>query len=242
MPRPTIHRLATARWLTTALVCAGACAAVAQPQPSASSNPGIYTCTTADGRRLTSDRPIPACNAQEQRVLNSDGSLQRIHPPSLTAEERAAREAADRRAQAERTAQLDAIRRDRNLINRFPNEAAHRKAREASLDTVRVAIRNTEMRLQRLAAERKPLDAEAEFYRDRPLPGLLKQQLDANEAAAEAQRAAAQTQAAELDRINRLYDAELDRLRRLWAGAPAGSLGSGVQTLPAADTRSGVRN
>ena len=29
----------------------------------------------------------------------------------------------------------------------------------------------------------------------------------------------------ELERINKLYDAELDRLRRLWAGAPPGSLG-----------------
>lgn len=235
-------RLATARWLATGWLCAVVCAAAgAQPQSPAASGAGIYTCTTTDGRRHTSDRPIPACNAQEQRVLNSDGSLQRIHPPSLTAEERALREAAERRAQAERTAQLDAIRRDRNLISRFPNEAAHRKAREASLDTVRIAIRNTEMRLQRLAAERKPLDAEAEFYRDRPLPGLLKQQLDANDAAADAQRAAAQNQTVELDRINRLYDAELQRLRRLWAGAPAGSL-SGVQTLPASDTRSGVRN
>ncbi|MEF7615188.1 hypothetical protein V4F39_14800 [Aquincola sp. MAHUQ-54] len=229
-----------ARWLTTALVAGMASAAAAQPQGQASSSAGIYTCVTADGRRLSSDRPIPACNAQEQRVLNSDGSLQRIHPPSLTAEERAAREAADRRAQAERTAQLDAIRRDRNLMSRFPNEAAHRKAREASLDTVRVAIRNTELRLERLAAERKPLDTEAEFYRGRTLPPRLRQQIDANEAAAEAQRAAAQTQSAELSRINRLYDIELERLRRLWAGAPAGSLGS-VQALPASDTRTGVK-
>jgi len=36
---------------------------------------------------------------------------------------------------------------------------------------------------------------------------------------------AAANQAAELARINRLYDAELERLRRLWSGAPAGSLG-----------------
>lgn len=233
----TRHRPATARWLSTALAMALACAAaVAQPQSPASSSAGIYTCTTPDGRRFTSDRPIPACNAQEQRVLNSDGSLQRIHPPSLTPEERTLREAAERRAQAERTAQLDAVRRDRNLLNRYPNEAAHRKAREAALDTVRVAMRATEMRLKRLADERKPLLSEAEFYRDRTLPGPLKQQLDANEAAAEAQRAAAQTQAAELDRINRNFDIELERLRRLWAGAPAGSLG-GPQTLPTSDTR-----
>lgn len=213
----------------------------AQAGPAASSA-GIYTCTTADGRRLSSDRPIAACMAQEQRVLNSDGSLQRVLPPTLTADERTAREAAEKRQQAERAAQQDAIRRDRNLNARFPDEATHRKAREAALDTVRVAMRATEVRLQRLAADRKPLNDEAEFYKGRALPPRLKQQIDANEAATEAQRAAAATQAAELDRINRLFDAELDRLRRLWAGAPPGSMGGlPPQALPAGDTRSGVK-
>jgi hypothetical protein len=49
--------------------------------------------------------------------------------------------------------------------------------------------------------------------------------MDANEASVEAQRSSASTQEAELGRINKLYDAELERLRKLWAGAPAGSLG-----------------
>lgn len=237
----SIERPARTRWLVAAVAATFLPAAGAQPQGAASSTASIYTCTTPDGRRLTSDRPIAACNAQEQRVLNSDGSLQRIHPPSFTAEERAAREAAERRAQAERTAQLDAVRRDRNLMSRFPNEAAHRKAREASLDTVRLAISNTEVRLKHLAEERKPLDSEAEFYRERTLPPRLKQQIDANEAAADAQRSAAQTQAVEMERINRLYDAELQRLRRLWAGAPAGSLGP-AQAMPASDTGNGLKH
>jgi len=40
-------------------------------------------------------------------------------------------------------------------------------------------------------------------------------------------------------RINRLYDAELDRLRRLWAGAPPGSLGpmAGSQVDAATNAR-----
>jgi hypothetical protein len=52
----------------------------------------------------------------------------------------------------------------------------------------------------------------------------------------EAQRGATSTQQAELERINRLYDAELERLRRLWSGAPAGSLGPmpPTPTTPAA--------
>ena len=37
-----------------------------------------------------------------------------------------------------------------------------------------------------------------------------------------AQREAAISQQAELERVNRLYDAELGRLKLLWAGARAG--------------------
>ena len=31
---------------------------------------GIYTCTTADGRKLTGDRPIPECTSREQRAVS----------------------------------------------------------------------------------------------------------------------------------------------------------------------------
>ena len=185
---------------------------------------GIYTCVTPDGRRLTSDRPILECNAREQRLLNSDGSLKRVVPPQMTAEERAEKEARDRRAEIDRLQQIDAIRRDRNLVTRYPDEATHRRAREAALDTVRMAMHTSGQRVAELAAERKPLLAEAEFYKNKPLPPKLKQQLDANDAAAEAQRTAIQNQQAELERINRLYDAELARLRRLWAGAAPGTV------------------
>lgn len=197
----------------------GPSAAQTAPQP------GIYTCVDDSGRRLTSDRPIAACSAKEQRVLNRDGSLKAIHPPTLTAEERAEKEARDRKAAEARAAQADAARRDRNLVARYPNEEAHGKAREAALDTVRLAIKASQARVKALAAERKPLLDEAEFYQGRALPLKLRQQLDANDAAVEAQRGLMATQEAELVRIQKLYDVELDRLRRLWAGAPAGSLG-----------------
>jgi len=203
----------------------GALAAAAHAQGSGASGAGIYSCVDAQGRRLTSDRPIPECIGREQRVHNRDGSLQRVLPPTMTAEERAEREAAERREAQARAAQADAVRRDRNLVARFPDEATHLKARENALDTVRLAMRATERRIKELAAERKPLLDEAEFYKGRALPQRLKQQLDANDAAVDAQRQAAVTQQAELERINKLYDAELDRLRRLWAGAPPGSLG-----------------
>ena len=190
----------------------------------------IYTCTDASGKKLTSDRPIAECNSREQRLLNADGSVRRVVPPTPTANERADQEARDREAAAERATKLDAIKRDRNLLSRFPDEAAHRKARAAALDDVRKALRVSEARLGLLAAERRPLLDEAEFYTGKPLPGKLKTQLDANDASIEAQRMLAQNQQGEGVRINKLYDLELERLKKLWGGAQPGSLGSMAAT------------
>ena len=230
------------RWRRASFALAGAAAALpvlAQAPGASSANPSIYTCIDDQGRRLTSDRPIAACTNKEQRVLNRDGSLRRIVPPTLTAEERAEREAAERRAELQRAAQADAVRRDRNLVARFPNEAAHNRAREAALDSVRAAMKATEKRQAELAAERKPLDDEAEFYRGKSIPMRLKQQIDANDAAVEAQKAAVVNQQAEVVRINRLYDEELARLRKLWAGAPAGSLPVTTVSTPSAKAAPG---
>jgi len=205
--------------------------ALAQAAPAASS--GIYTCVTADGRRLNADRSIDECRSREQKLLNRDGSLRQVLPPTLTAEEAAEADARARAAAVERAARADALARDRNLLARYPYEAAHQRARVAATDTVRAAIRTTENRLRDLAAERRPLADEAEFYVGKALPGKLRGQLDANDAAVDAQRSSALNQQAELDRINRLYDAQLERLRRLWAGAPPGSLGA-LPVVPAA--------
>ncbi|MDE2369809.1 MAG: hypothetical protein KGN16_12640 [Burkholderiales bacterium] len=205
------------------LLLAAALPCAAQQGPAAST--AIYSCVDASGRRLTSDRPIAECTTREQRLLNRDGSLRAIIPPTLTAEERAEKEARLRAAEAARVAQADAVRRDRNLLARYPNEASHNRAREAALDTARAAAKSSEERLRGLTAERKPLLDEAEFYQGKPLPAKLRSALDANDAAVEAQRAAMVNQQAEMARINAFYDAELERLRRLWSGAPAGSLG-----------------
>jgi len=190
----------------------------------ATSGRSIYSCVSAAGKTLTSDRLIAECSGREQRVLNADGSLNRIVPPTLTGEERAQAEERERVATAARNAKLEAARRDRSLLTRFPNEASHARARAAAIDSVNKLLRASEGRLVELAKERKPLIADAEFYAGKPLPPPLKAQLDANDVSTEGQRGQIESQKAELDRINKNYDAELQRLKKLWAGAPPGSL------------------
>ncbi len=192
----------------------------------------IYSCVDATGKRLTSDRPLPECSARDQRILNTDGSVKKVLAPTLTAEEAAHQEARDRAAAVARSAQQDAVRRDRNLTNRFPTEEAHANARASALNDVRKAVESSERRMAVLATERKPLLSEAEFYEGKPLPLKLKQAMDANDATTEAQRTLIQNQQVEMVRINALYDAELARLRRLWSGVPAGSMGAVAVAAP----------
>lgn len=186
----------------------------------------VFTCTNAKGQHLRSDRPIAECMDREQRVLGRDGSLLRIVPPTLTLEEAGARATQERRLAAEKVAKKEAERSDRLLLQRYPNEAAHTRAREAALDPVRAALTQSEERIRALAAERKPLADEAEFYKGKALPPKLKQQFDAVDASAEAQRALVTNQQTEIGRLNALYDTELARLRKLWGGAAPGSLGT----------------
>jgi len=206
-------------------LCAGA-AAWAQQAPQ----PLIYTCVNAAGKKLTSDRLIPECNDREQRVLNSDGSERRRIGPTLTPEERAAAEAQEKAIETARAAKAEAVRADRNLLNRFPNEAAHSKARAKALDNIKGSLKVSEDRLTALAKERKPLTDEAEFYVGKTMPAKLKAQLDANDTAVEAQRVLVQNQKLEAVRIDQNFDLELERLKKLWGGAQPGSLG----TIPVA--------
>jgi hypothetical protein len=222
------------RWLFSSI--GGTCIGAAALAAAAGAQAAIYSCIDGSGKKITSDRPIPECAQRDQRVLNPDGSVRRILPPTPTAEERAEQEAREQRAAAQRAAYQDAVRRDRNLLMRFPDEAAHQKARAAALDDVEAARRRSEKRLEELAAERKPLLDETEFYKKRSMPPKLKQALEANETATEAQRVLVHNHEAEAVRINGLFDTELARLRKLWAGAPPGSMG----TLQAGPAASGV--
>jgi hypothetical protein len=223
-----MNRSAVARTAVASALFGGA-ALLASAAPVAGQ---VFTCVDASGRTLTSDRLIAQCMDREQRVLGKDGTLIRIVPPQLTADERAEKEARERRAAAEREAKAEAVKRDRNLLQRYPDEAAHQKGREAALEDIRAAIKVSELRQQDLARERKPLLEEAEFYKGKTLPPKLKQQLDANDAATTAQADVQNNQKAELDRISKVYDAELARLKKLWAGAAPGSLGPAAPEAP----------
>lgn len=201
----------------------------------------IYRCLV-DGKKVTRDRPIAECADRVQYLLNTDGSVNREVQPTLTVEEREKKEQADLAREIRESRIKQEIRIDRNLMQLYPSEEVHRRARDKALDEFRASVKNLEARIVLLNKDRKPLLDELEFYVGKPAPAKLRAALDANDASLGAQRALVQNQQAEVVRINTTFDIELARLRKLWGGAPPGSLGPlpGTQqattALPAATT------
>jgi hypothetical protein len=180
---------------------------------------GIYTCVDAKGRRLTSDRPIIDCIDREQRELTPGGTVRRKIGPSLTAEERAAEEERQRLAIEERNRQAEEKKRERALLVRYPDKAAHDKERKAAIALVDSAVESASQHTQDLIRERKRLDLELEFFKNDPakVPAKLKRQIEENANSIEAQKRFVVMQEEEKRRINVRFDEELVKLRQLWA-------------------------
>lgn len=203
-------------WNIGAALLAGLGAAAVGAQPS--SGASIYTCIDAQGRRITSDRPIVECLDREQRELGPTGVTRRKIGPSLTEQERAALEAQRRKEAEEQSRILEERRRDRVLLARYPNQAAHDAERAAALAQVDEMSAIARKRLQELLQERKALDTEMEFYQKDPgkAPLKLRRQVAENQDEMAAQWRFIANQEQEKRRIQQRFDAELAHLRQLW--------------------------
>lgn len=188
---------------------------------AAGGQPSIYVCVDPKGRRLTADRPISECMATGQRELRASGELKRIVPPVLTASERA-QEAARLEQEAGLQIHLkEDRRRDRALVLRYPDPAAHAKARAewlAQQDGLLAAMR---MRESELSRQGQGIAAKLELYRQKHglAPAGLRQLEQENVRQRALQSAQLAAQLRERARIEQRFDEELARLRQLWAPA-----------------------
>ena len=190
---------------------------LAQAQ-SASNGPGIYTCTDARGRTLTSDRPIAECSDREQKILNASGTVKARLSPALTAQEHAALEAKEKADQEERARLNEEKRRDRALLARYPSQAMHDKERGEALAQIGVVRQAAMHRVQELLRQRTVINEEMEFYKKDPskAPPSVRRQVDELTQSLAIQGRFIADQDAEFKRVNARFDEELTRLRRLW--------------------------
>ena len=201
--------------LLASVLCTGAAA-----QPAAPGTGSIYTCIDGQGRKITSDRPIPACIDREQRELGSSGTtVRRVLGPTLTEHERTAQEARRKQEQEERSRIQEDRRRERVLLARYPDAATHNIERAAALALLDEVTNAAAQRIVDLRQQRKTLDQEMEFYSSNPtkVPVKLRRQLAENDQDVLEQQRFLANQEQEKRRVHQRFDAELAQLQRLWA-------------------------
>lgn len=178
----------------------------------------IYTCVDGSGRKITSDRPIAECNDRVQKKINPSGTVKGVLEPSLTADERAAREEKERRAAELREREVEEKRRDRALLQRYPNRALHDKERSEALGQIDEVIQAAAKRASELSEQRKAIIVDMQFYKAEPTraPPSLKRRLEENESNQATQKRFIAEQEIEKKRINQRFDEELAKLRQLW--------------------------
>ena len=203
----TVFKARTTLWAMTLLL---PCAALAQ---------SIYTCTDAKGRKITSDRPIAECTDRTQNEITPSGTVRRVIGPTLTAQERVARDEKDKVAAEARALEAEEKRRDRALLLRYPSRQVHDRERGLALAQVDEVIKASAKRTQELAEQRNAINAEMEFYKKDPskAPPPLKRRLEENESSVAIQKRFVADQEMEKKRVNQRFDEELLKLKQWWA-------------------------
>lgn len=199
----------------------------------------IYSCVDANGRKLTSDRPIPECVDRTQREFSPQGTTRRIVGPTLTEKERAAQEEKEKAIAEERAFALEEKRRDRALLSRYPSRAVHDKERAQAIEQINEVIKASAKRTQELTEQRAAINLELEFYKKDPTkaPQGIKRRVEDNDNSAAVQKRFLTDQDAEKQRVNARFDEELVKLKQLWAMAGGAAAGGPVAVTSAVNAK-----
>jgi hypothetical protein len=198
----------------------------------------VYTCTTATGRKITADRPIPECMDREQRELQTTTGRVNILKPKQTEAERWAEREAQKQTERDKEAALQQQRLDQQLLARYPDDAALEEKRSYMLGEVKKRWAPTLNEQAQIDVRRKEISAAAEARRK----AGKTTDFSAAKEAAQLERRTLQLQPmvekaqADIDQVNHEMDANLARLRHLRGQAQAARAMSLGQPAPAAST------
>jgi hypothetical protein len=99
-------------------------------------NADIFRCTTAQGKVVTSDRPIPECISRGMKVYTDAGRFKKNIAPPLSAEEKQKIAEEEERKQREQLAEQERKKEERYLLAHYQSEADVQAARKRAVDVL----------------------------------------------------------------------------------------------------------
>jgi hypothetical protein len=197
------------------------CAAAAAAAPAAAQKLYKYT-DPATGQTVYTDKLPASLAGRASEQLSPQGTVIRRNEAALTPEQIAAKEAERKRKLEEELAAKEERRKNMALLNTYQSERDIDEARGRALNANEEAVKEAERRLAEAQKRKQALAAEIEFYKTRPMPAHLKQEIQVNEVDIKAQAELVDKKKKETDAINARYDEDLRRYRALAKGGLAG--------------------
>ncbi|MEZ5614723.1 MAG: hypothetical protein R3E35_05850 [Rhodocyclaceae bacterium] len=198
--------------LGSALMCLAAALLTA---PAAAQKRITYCCIGDNGRQMCSDVLPKECYGKAYREVSPRGIVLRHVPAPLTAGERAAREAEEKKAREEEARRLEQDRRNRALLATYTSEKDIDAARDRAVADLQKAIKAARENQAELAMKKQKLDSEAEFYKKNTMPAPLQAQIHTNDTEMKAQQAAIDGKLKEIEAAKARYEDEKRRFLEL---------------------------
>lgn len=187
----------------------------------------IYMCKDANGRTLTSDRPIPECANRAVKELGKDGTVKREIPPPLTPEQARLKKEADEKRKADEAAAAEQRRRDVLLLTTYLNEQQIEAERQRSVIQIRNNINIAITSQNNAEQRRKAAQAEADQLKKagKMVPSSLKARIEEAQRSYEHEGKNIEATEAEMAKVKTKYDDILKRYRAVSAGPGEASAG-----------------
>lgn len=177
-----------------------------------------FCCTDDQSRRICGDVLPDACQKKAYTEFNERGVRVRNVDAPLTEAQQAAHDAELKKKRETERLAVDQKRRDQALLSTYATEAELDSARDRAVKEIERGIKQAEEKLAQAQKTQKKLATDAEFYKGKPLPMELKEQMARNDINVKAQNEAIASKTQQIEQLKAKFEGDRLRLRELHGG------------------------
>ena len=174
-----------------------------------------FCCADESKQQRCGDVLPEACRNRAYVEYNEAGIRVRSIDRPLTAAEQMVRDAEDKKKQDQADAVAQQQRSDQALLSTYADENDINTARDRAVSELERSIKSAEEKLVDLNKAKAAIAADAEFFKNKPLPADVKQKIARNQAALSEQQAAIDEKKKELEDTKAKFEGFRKRLLEL---------------------------
>lgn len=178
----------------------------------------MYKCVDAKGKTYYTQVPPKECAGRATEELSRGGQVIRRNEV-VTPEQRAAQEEDKKKKTEQEQRDREDRRKNTALLNTYSSEKDIEETRARALKENEAAIKDTEKKLAEAMKIRQKSESEKEFYKNKPLPAKLQDDIKTNDFAIKSQQELIEAKKKAVIGINAKYDQEKKRYVELTKGS-----------------------